>query len=373
MRSEFFILAVMLIVSCRKDPQPVAETQEPVTSPDPSAKIKGFFLLNEGNLNSNKASLDYLDYTTGLYTTNIYSQRNPAATKGLGDVGNDIGIYGSKAYVVVNNSNKVEILDRNTGLRIAQIDIINCRSIAFANGKTYVSAYLGTVGDPDAPQGIVAEIDTTTLAITRRVTVGRQPEQIAIVGQKLYVANSGGYSPPDYERTVSVVDLNSFSEIRRIDVDVNPDRCVADKYGQIYVTSRGDHYNTSSNLFAIDSKTDAVVRRFNIPASVLWIDDDNLYIFSTDFSYNTGQRTTAYAMVDVRSNQLLDKKFISDGTDKQIKIPYGLAVNPVTKDVLVSDAKDYVNPGTLYCFDSTGKKKWSVTTGDIPGHFAFIK
>jgi DNA-binding beta-propeller fold protein YncE len=323
-------------------------------------------------MNSNKASLDYMDFTTGIYTLNLYNQRNPEVTKGLGDVGNDIGVYGSKVYIVVNNSNKVEVLDKTSGKRISQINIINCRSVAFNGGRAYVSAYLGTVGDPHAPQGIVAEIDTAALTITRKVTVGRQPEQIAIVGRKLYVANSGGYSPPDYEHTVSVVDLVSFTEIKRIEVAINLDRCVADRYGKLYVTSRGDYYNTGSDLFVIDTKTDSVIKDFDIPASILWIDEDNLYLFSTDFSYHTGQWTTHYAMIDIVADTVLNRQFITDGTDKEIKVPYGLAVNPETKDVLLTDAKNYVNPGTLYCIDPAGKKKWSVTTGDIPGHFAFV-
>jgi DNA-binding beta-propeller fold protein YncE len=68
----------------------------------------------------------------------------------------------------------------------------------------------------------------------------------------------------------------------------------------------------------------------------------------------------------------LAKQFITDGTDKQITVPYGIAVNPVTKEVYVADAKNYVISGTLYCFDTNGKKEWSITAGDIPGHFAFI-
>jgi DNA-binding beta-propeller fold protein YncE len=77
-------------------------------------------------------------------------------------------------------------------------------------------------------------------------------------------------------------------------------------------------------------------------------------------------------MINVKTETLLSGNFITDGTEKTIKMPYGVAVNPVNKDIFVTDAKDYVSSGTLYCFDKTGKKKWSVTTGDIPGHFAFI-
>src|SRR5690606_25827756 len=116
----------------------------------------------------------------GRYKRNIYHEINPGITKGLGDVGNDIAIYGSKLYVVINNSNKVEVLNAGNGKFIKQIDIKNCRYVTFNKGKAYVSAYLGVVGDPNAPEGNVSEIDTTTLSITRKVTVGRQPEEMAV-------------------------------------------------------------------------------------------------------------------------------------------------------------------------------------------------
>lgn len=46
-------------------------------------------------------------------------------------------------------------------------------------------------------------------------------------------------------------------------------------------------------------------------------------------------------------------------------------MNPETKEIFVTDAKDYVTPGTLYCFTPAGELKWEVTTGDIPAHLAF--
>jgi hypothetical protein len=371
---KYLLLACLAISysACRKDAKPITEGDKPLLTPDPGSVIKGLYLLNEGNMNMNKASLDYLDYTTGVYRRNTYNQTNPEVTKGLGDVGNDIGIYGSKVYVVVNVSNKVEVLDKTTGKRISLINIANCRYVAFNNGKAYVSAYLGVVGDPKAPNGAVNEIDTTTLQITRKVTVGRQPEEMAIVGQKLYVANSGGYTPSNYERTVSVIDLNSFTEIKRIDVAINLDRVKADKYGDIYVTSRGDYYNIPSKLFVIDTKIDQVKKQFDFGASNLWIDDDVAYMYSYQFSYLNGKNTTSYAMLNVKDEALINSKFITDGTESSIKVPYGIAVNPITKEVFVTDAKDYITPGTLYCFSPTGKKEWSTVTGDIPAHFAFV-
>jgi len=89
----------------------------------------------------NKASLDKFEAASGTYRRNIFEATNPEVIRGLGDVGNDIKVYGSKLYIVVNISNKVEVLDLKTARRINKIDIQNCRYITFDAGKAYVSSY----------------------------------------------------------------------------------------------------------------------------------------------------------------------------------------------------------------------------------------
>ncbi|MDI3321084.1 YncE family protein [Pinibacter soli] len=364
------LLLVTGLASCRKDPS-IVRHEEVEVQPD-SMLGSGFYLLNEGNMGMNKASLDFYDFRTGVYKRNIYNEINPTATKELGDVGNDIQIYGAKLYAVINMSDKVEVLQAHTAKRIGQINIPNCRYVTFANGKVYVSSYAGIVGDPNAPEGFVAEIDTASLQILRRVTVGRQPEEMAIVNNKLYVANSGGYSPPNYERTISVVDLSTFKEIKRIDVAINLHHVKKDNYGNLFVTSRGDYYDIHSNLFVIDTKTDQVTDSFNIAAENICIQGDSAYVYSVEWSYITNKNVTSYALINVPEKQIISKNFIADSIQKQIKIPYGLAVNETNGDIYVTDAKDYVTPGAVHCFDRAGRRRWSVTAGDIPAHFAFL-
>lgn len=368
----FVASALCLFSACRKDKEPIKPEEEIVTPEKPETPLRGMYLLNEGNMNSNKSSLDYVDFRTGAYRRNIYQEINPEITLGLGDVGNDIGIYGSKLYVVLNNSNKIEVLDAKSAKKIGQIDIQNVRYITFAQGKAYASAYLGTIGDPDAANGIVAEIDTTSLKITRRAEVGRQPEELAVIDDKLYIANSGGYSPPDYESTVSVVDLNSFREVKRIEVAPNLHRLKADADGDLYVSSRGDYYETPSRLYVIDTKTEKVKKRFDIAVNQLVISGDMAYTLGAEFSYETGGYVMSYHTIDVKKETLLERSFITDGTAEKIDMPYGLAVNPSSREVYLTDAKDFVSPGTLYCFSPEGTLKWSVTTGDIPVQFAFV-
>ena len=142
---------IILLLSCRKEEEIVHSTDTNVTEGEQSESIKGFFLLNEGNMGTNQASLDYYDYETGVYTRNIYGERNPYEVKDLGDVGNDIQIYGDKLWAVINCSNYVEVMDVNTAKHITKIAIPNCRYLAFKDKYAYVSAYAGPVQiAPDA-------------------------------------------------------------------------------------------------------------------------------------------------------------------------------------------------------------------------------
>ncbi|OXA84602.1 YncE family protein [Flavobacterium hercynium] len=363
----------LAFTSCREDEIIFPSTDVSVAAPRNDGNIQGFYLLNEGNMGMNRASIDVFDYTTGNYTTDIYSERNPSVVKELGDVGNDIKIYGNKVYAVINVSNKVEVIEKWSAKRIKKIDIPNCRYVSFYKDKVYVSSYSGPVAiNPNAELGFVAEIDTTSLEIKRKVTVGYQPEQMVVHNGKLYVANSGGYRVPNYDRTVSVIDLETFTEIKKIDVGINLSKMEIDSRGDIYVSSRGDYYNTPSNLFVIDTQTDEKKMQLDIPVSGMCMVEDILYFYSVSWSYLTGSNKVTYGTFDTKTKKIINDKIITDGTDKQIIIPYGLQVNPETKEIYITDAQNYVVTGYIYCFTPEGKLKWKTTAGNIPAHIAFI-
>lgn len=369
----------LFLAGCRHDELVVPTEYDIINDvPDPDTSIRGFYLVNEGNMGSNKCTLDYFDYFTGLYARNFYAERNPNVIKELGDVGNDIGIYGSKLYVVVNCSHKVEVLDSRTGTRLGQVDIPNCRYVRFYRGKAYVSSYVGPVLiDPDAPKGAVYEVDTTSLKVTRKVSVGYQPEEMEIVDDYMYVANSGGYRVPNYDNTLSVIQMVDFKQVQQIPVGINLHRLKKDRYNKLWVTSRGDYQSRPSRMYVLDKRRgyNQMIVTDTLPFGVsnMAIRGDSLYFYSTEWNNYTQSNTITYGIVDVRTKQLVSDNFITDGTEKEITIPYGIAVHPETGDILVTDAKNYVSSGTLYCFDRQGRKKWSVRTGDIPAHITFLK
>ena len=371
-------LLTLLFFSCREDEIVVPSEYELVGERiNPDADPMGMYLVNEGNMGSNKCTLDYLDYVNGYYVRNIYSERNPNVVKELGDVGNDIQIYGSKLYVVVNCSHKVEVLDARTAKRITQIDIPNCRYIRFYRGKAYVTSYVAPVQiDPDAPRGAVYRVDTTSMKVEAKVIVGYQPDELEILGEYMYVANSGGYRAPNYDNTVSVVEINRFKQVQKIPVGINLSRIRADKYGRLWVTSRGDYNTVHSNLYVLEKRKGynemVVTDTMNIPCSNLCISGDSLYYYSTEWNMNTQSNTISYGIIDIRTKKVVSNSFITDGTETDIRVPYGIMVHPKTKDIFVTDAKNYVSSGTLYCYDKYGKRKWGVRTGDIPAHMVFL-
>ncbi len=363
---------VVLTTGCRKEIPMIRSEVDYVTMPTAPERIEGFFLVNEGNMGSNKCTIDHFDARTGGYQRNIFPERNPGVVKELGDVGNDIAIHDDRLYVVVNCSNLVEVMNVHTAEHIGSVTIPNCRYIVFDGDRAYVSSYAGPVQiDPEARPGKVVEIDTRTLTITREVVVGYQPEEMVITGGRLYVANSGGYRYPNYDRTISVVDLESFEVVNTIDVAINLHRMELDRFGRIYVSSRGDYYGTGSDIYVVDVATERVIGRLGLAASEMCIDDDRLYVISTEWSYTSNSNEVSYAIYDTAEERILSRSFITDGTEKQISLPYGLAVNPETKEIYVCDATNYVTPGYLYCFSPGGELKWRVRTGDIPAHIAF--
>ena len=375
-----YIILLLTVVACRTDDQIIYAEEQDTGVKAVESEIVGMYLLNEGNMGSNKCTLDYLDLSgrdsTVRYWRNIYSERNPSVVKELGDVGNDCQIYGSRLWLVINCSNKVEVATVDSCRRIGQVDIPNCRYVSFHDGYAYVSSYVGPVAiSGDAPLGRVYQVDTLTLQKVDSVIVGYQPEEMAIVDGWLYVANSGGYRIGNYDRTVSVVSLSTMKEERQIDVAVNLHHCKADQRGQLWVTSRGNYYSSPSCLYWLQADNKGqmqVAGRIDTPVSDLCIVGDSLYFYGSQWSEVTQKNTVTYGIIDIRTHQIVSTQLSDAPEIEKIRMPYGIVVNPIHRDFYLMDAKNYVSSGELLHFLPDGTFDWKVRTGDIPAHAAFV-
>jgi len=344
---------ITLLASCSKDYVPTPDT--------PAAERAGIYVLNEGNAGRNNSSLTFYNYTSKTTDPDLYASANGGA--GLGDTGNDIKVYGSKMYIIVNVSSTIEIVDPKTAKSIKQIKLFDGatarepRYIVFNKNKAYISTY----------DGKVAVLDTASLTIDKYISVGRNPEQMVIANGKLYVANSGGldsYTAAGPDKTVSVVDLTTLTETKKIEVASNPINIAADAYGDVYVISYGIDYPAKPVMTIINNVTDAVKGSSSIDAGY-----GSSFLVNGDLAYYLTDAGKV-KVFNVKTDVVQSENFVSDGTT--FSAAYDLAVDNATGELFVTDAIDYTSNGKLFAFDKTGKKEYTLTTGINPGAIVLV-
>ena len=371
-------MALLALAGCRTDDLIVYMEDEDMGIVAQKTEVAGMYVLCEGNMGSNKCTLDYQDLSdsTVHYLRNIYAERNPNVVKELGDVGNDAQIYGSRLWLVINCSNKVEVCRAKDAVKIGKVDVPNCRYVTFYEGYAYVSSYVGPVSSgSNAPRGMVYKIDTLTLQKTDSCVVGYQPEELVATGGKLYVANSGGYNFPNYDSTISQVDLRTMREEAQIEVAQNLHHLKLDRYGQLWVSSRGDYQNMSSNLYCLritESGTPVVTHQLDVGVSDFCLAGDSLYYYGVGWNQMTQENTREYGIINMRTHQVVTHTLSTAPELEKIRMPYGIIVHPQQRDFYLMDAKNYVSSGELLHFHADGTFDYKVRTGDIPAHATFV-
>lgn len=333
------LLAALFITAC-------SDTDSPIDEPLPVDQT--LYILNEGGFNQNNSTLAHYNVETGELDRDYFRTVNK---RGLGDTGNDMMLYGSKLYVVVNVSSTIEVLDAANGKSIRQIDMKledgsarEPRQIVSHDGKVYVTSYDDTV----------TRIDTLTLEIDTSIEVGLDPDGIVVSNNKLYVANSGGLNYANgYDNTVSVINLGNFTEENKIEVGVNPTNLQSDSRGNIYVSVLGNYFDILPSFKRIDRTTGEVttIEEVTSPSRFI-ISDNKAYIVNG--SYGAPYRVMVY---DCQEQKLLSDNFVTDGTE--ISTIHNITRDEKNGDLYVM-AADYTAPSSVYCFDKDGKLKYTL-------------
>ena len=316
---------------------------------------KGVFVLSEGLFNLNNSTLTWIDFRTcrpdswNAQAGVSYDSFEKVNGRRIGDTANDLLLYGHRLYIAVNVSSTIEILDAATCTSLKQIRMeqnglsSEPRYLTAHDRYVYVCCFDGTV----------QRIDTLTMQIDATVNVGRNPDGICCAAGKLYVSNSGGLDYNNPDNTVSVIDLDSFTEKKRISVRSNPGTIRTDGKN-VFVVSRGifdyDKMDYDYRLHRIDAETDLLTDTYDIPVHNMDICDGKAWIYR----YGSGR----IQVMDLETGQILQPDFITDGT--HIECPYSIKVDPSTMKVYICDAADYVTPGSLYCFSPDGKLEYII-------------
>ncbi|MFC7666926.1 YncE family protein [Hymenobacter humi] len=205
------------------------DPEQEVVTPVPMATT-GVFVLSEGQFGAGDGAVSAFDKATKALTVDAFGSANGAAK--LGDVVQDMGVQGSRGYVVVNGSNKIEVVnlpDFKTVGTIAGLDQPRFFTSTSAT-RGYVTEWRGPY--TGYLPGVLSILDLGTNTVTSRVTVGRNPEQPLALGGKVYVPNS-------LDNTISVIDEGTGRLSATLTVADGPSSLVADKGGNIWVLCTG--------------------------------------------------------------------------------------------------------------------------------------
>ncbi len=330
-----FALATLVFVSCESD--------TPIDNELPEEVSKSVIILSEGSFGLNDSKLAKYWIEDELLEEDYFGSVNG---RGLGDTANRMLIYGSKLYIVMNVSGTIEVIDPITGKSIKQIPMKQNdgsskepRQIAAHGGKVYITSYDDTV----------TRIDTLTLQSDATITVGMDPDGIAISNGKIYVSNSGGLNYLNgYNNTLSIIDINSFSVTSEIEVGVNPNDLQADSDGDIYISTIGNYFDIPGEFQKLNPATLEVttIEAVANPGKFI-INDDKAYIITG--SYGNPYSVLVY---DCLTERVITDNFITDGT--QIDIIHSISIDSESGDIFIMES-DYITPGTVYWFNKDGK------------------
>lgn len=338
----FFMAAVLILSGCKKEKPEILPTEA----------SRPAFVLNEGSWGSNNAEISLLDLQNGEITVNWFSEANG---RGLGDVAQDLIHYGNKLYASVYMSNTIEVIDPSTGKSLKQIDMgqHGPRYLAAAGNKIFVSCYDKTI----------VRIDTATLAIdaTCRLS-GMQPEQLCIVGENIYVCNAWQYDNGGnavYDSTLSVVNLNTFSEVDKISVGYNPNRLKAIDRHLLLVLCAGDYASHPASALVVNLDTRSTTP-YPVIANNMDVSNGSVYSYCTTYASDWSTTTTFY----------LDSTPILQQYCSTLSSAYGINIDPATGDILICNSAYGVN-SDIYCFSATGSQRWSCEASNYASKIVF--
>ncbi|WP_210519965.1 YncE family protein [Hymenobacter terricola] len=353
MKKQFapFIAALALLAAC----SPSGE-ETPVPNP-----TTGVFVLSEGQFGVGDGAVSVFDKATKSLTPDAFGSANGGAA--LGDVVQSMGVQSGRGYIVVNASNKIEV--------VSLPDFKTAGTISGLTQPRYftsTSATRGYVTEWRGPYtgylpGVLSILNLSTNTVTSRVPVGRNPEQLLALGGKIYVPNS-------LDNTVSVIDEGTGALASTITVADGPSSMVDDKDGNIWVLCTGFVSYIAVPPYVVQTSAGTLVRfnpgspntqlKLTFPATAspgkLRINPakDQLYYSFRGAEYQVGVSATA-----LPTTPFIRRSFS------------GFAIDPRDNTVFAGISPSYNSNGRFIRYQATGAAIDSFTVKIGPNGFIF--
>lgn len=338
----FFLGLVITVSSCLKNP---FDDEDPVVIKFPAGQSA--FVLNEGSFGQGTASIDHINLFTGEYTADVFQQAN---NRPLGDILQDMDIVGDRAYLVLNNSNKIEVVEMDSFRSVGTITgLTSPRFIQFvAFDKAYVT---------DLFANEIAIINPQTFEKTGSIPLKGWTEEMTFQGNRLYVTNRNSDK-------VYIVDINNDVVSDSIQFTYGTAAIEQDNVGRIWVYCTGDEQQgIDAGLFSFDPVTKTVLDTFPFPANTA---------FTPKMAYNPIGNALYIVQDGVRALSAVTLEFAPEPlVPAEGFTLYGLDIDPRIGNVFALDAKDFQQRGEVNIYLPTGEEIGNFPTGVNPNGVIF--
>jgi len=342
-RTLLFAFLIIISGSCIKETDPVI-----IDLNDSYLSGKGVFVVNEGNFRSGNGSLSFFSYDSLKIYNHVFLDINK---RPLGDIPYSMNVLGSKAYIVVNNSDKIEVVNGNDMKSVAVINGIKSpRYISFVSDtKAYVTSLYSDS---------ITIINLLTNSVSGYIDIKKTSESIVALYSDAYVASwiNGN--------KIMIINTLNGRVTDSITVGREPESMVIDKNENLWVLCNGGwNRDYFAELIGINTRTKVIEKRFIFP-------------FKTDsptcLRIDKKGETLFYLQNGVRA-----MKIDAEGLPSSALIPghdhnfYKLGVNPENSEIFVTDVGDYTQKGYLIRYSIAGTIISSYQTNIIPGSIYF--
>ncbi|MCG3164414.1 MAG: hypothetical protein POELPBGB_00168 [Bacteroidia bacterium] len=314
----------------------------------------GVFITNEGPFGTGTGTVSFYNRTSGEVSNNIFEVVN---NRPLGNIVNSIEVHNEKAYIVVNNAAKVEVV--NVADFVSTGVIENLGTPRYFLGVDEHKGYI-----TDWASGVkVVDLHSNTVSATI-ATGGQGPEQMKQIGSEVFVANSGGY---DKDSTLVVINTASDAVSATLTVGHNPKALAVDADGKLWVLCNGildwvtPANDTPGKLVRINPTTKTVELTLTFasasdhPAGLVTNEaKTKLY-----YTLNGGVYEFSITASALPSSALINRSF------------YNIGIDPVSDYIYGTDALDFVQNGYTLRYTLSGTLVDSFQVGVIPGNFYF--
>lgn len=305
----------------------------------------GYFVLCEGSFGNNNCEISFID-NTGAVTEKAFKAENSRA---LGDVAQSLTVIDDLVWLVINNSQKVEVLDATS---FKSKKTITDERLTYPRYVTKLDENRVLISNGSGTEdAAVFVINSTTFEIENTIPIPASgPNHIVQHNNKIFTANSGGSS---VDSTVTVIDAKSLTVEKTIVVGDMPMGLEIDNNGNLLVLCKGAiEYDanwqkigaTNAKIVKINTSTLEVQNAYTFSRPIknyssnliryannklYLLDDDGVYSFENDFA--APQKiieTTGYG-ISITNNEFL---WICDAnsTAPQV-IKYNLNGNEIAK------------------------------------------